>query len=294
MLPSVPLKTKLQRFGMLLLKIGLSACCLWLALTKPDWTKIAGSWERIDPSWVLLSMGSYTLSKLLASNRLNINFKLIGIQISPSSNRRLYWLGMLYNLLLPGAITGDAYKVMVLGKNPEVSRRSLTLAVLLDRFSGLLSLMLIIAMLAVVVLPHSAWAFPGLTGAVALIPLSYWLIRNVLPQQAPGFLSTFLLGAGVQILVVISVFSLIQSIHLMDATAEYLLVFLIAAATSVLPISVGGGLGIREFASITGAALLQLSVESALLISLLFYGVTVLTALPGLLYIFKDPLTESN
>ncbi len=288
------MKTKLQQYGILLLKLGLSGCCLWFALTKPDWTKIADSWKQIDPFWTFLSLGAYTLSKLLASNRLTINFKLIGLQISNEANRRLYWLGMLYNLLLPGAITGDAYKVMVLGKNPGVSRRSLTLAVLLDRFSGLLSLLMIIALLALAVLPHPYWPLLCLTGALALIPTSYWLIRYLLPQQSPGFVPTFVLGAGVQALVVVSVFSLIRSIHLSDATAEYLLVFLIAAATSVLPISVGGGLGIREFASITGAALMHLSVESALLISLLFYGVTVLTALPGLLYIFKNPLAESN
>lgn len=255
---------------------------------------MAGSWQQINGFWVVLALGTYTLSKVLASSRLNINFRLIGIQIPESANRRLYWLGMLYNLLLPGAITGDAYKVVVLGKNPGISRQSLAMAVLLDRFSGLLSLMIIIALLTFYVLYPSGLATLLLIGSIVLVPLSYWTIRWLLPQQAPGFRPTFLRGAGVQALVFVTVYCILRSIHLTDASGEYLLVFLVAAAASVLPISVGGGLGIREFASIQGAAWLNLSVESALLISLIFYGVTVLTAIPGFAYIFKDPLTDSK
>ncbi|MFM7671161.1 MAG: lysylphosphatidylglycerol synthase transmembrane domain-containing protein [Bacteroidota bacterium] len=288
------MKTRLQRYGILLLKIALSIGCLWYAFTKPDWVKITGSWRQIDLFWISLALGAYTLSKILASSRLNINFRLIGIQIPEHSNRKLYWLGMLYNLLLPGAITGDAYKVVVLGKSPGVSRKSLAMAVLLDRFSGLLSLLIILALLALYVLYPHYLAILFTIGTIAFVPISYYLIRWFLPQQSPGFKSTFVWGAGVQLLVLGTVYCVIRSIHLNDATVAYLLVFLLAAAASVLPISIGGGLGIREFASIQGAHLLDLSLESALLISLLFYGITVATALPGFAYIFKDPLKESN
>jgi len=115
-----------------------------------------------------------------------------------------------------------------------------------------------------------------------------------LPQQSPGFRRTLLLGAGVQLLVVATIWFLIQALQIQTQHIQYLFVFLVAAATSVLPISIGGGLGIREFASIQLAAWLNLSVEDALLLSLVFYGVTVLVALPGFRFIFRDPLKESN
>jgi len=288
------MKSALRRYGPALLKILLSAACLWYAFTKPDWQKLAASWQRIDLFWVLLALAAYTVSKLLASNRLNINFRLIGIHLPESRNRNLYWLGMLYNLLLPGAITGDAYKVVVLGKNPGTSRRSLTLAVLLDRFSGLLSLLIIIALLGICIFPHSDWMMLSLAASLLLIPLSASIIRWLLPQQSPGFRRTLLLGAGVQLLVVATIWFLIQALQIQTQHIQYLFVFLVAAATSVLPISIGGGLGIREFASIQLAAWLNLSVEDALLLSLVFYGVTVLVALPGFRFIFRDPLKESN
>jgi len=281
------MKSALRRYGPAGLKILLSAACLWYAFTKPDWTKLIASWQRMNLAWIAVALGTYTLSKILASNRLNINFRLIGIQLTESRNRALYWLGMLYNLLLPGAITGDAYKVVVLGKHPGASRRSLTLAVLLDRFSGLLSLLIIIALLGILLFPHAYWTMLFLPASLILIPLSFWIIRWLLPQQAPGFRSTLLLGAGVQLLVVATVWSLIQSLQIQPHLIEYLFVFLVAAATSVLPISIGGGLGIREFASIQLAAWMNLSVEDALLLSLVFYGVTVAVALPGFHFIFR-------
>lgn len=288
------MKSALRRYGPAGLKILLSAACLWYAFTKPDWAKLAASWQRIDLAWIWVALGTYTISKILASNRLNINFRLIGIQLTESKNRKLYWLGMLYNLLLPGAITGDAYKVVVLGKNPGSSRRALTVAVLLDRFSGLLSLLIIISLLGIRLFPNSYWMMGLLPASFALLPLSYGIIRWLFPQQAPGFRPTLLLGAGVQLLVVATVWSLMQSLQIQTQTFEYLFVFLVAAATSVLPISIGGGLGIREFASIQLAAWLKLSVEDALLLSLVFYGVTVLVALPGFQFTFQDPLKDSD
>lgn len=201
---------------------------------------------------------------------------------------------MLYNLLLPGAITGDAYKVVVLGKNPGTSRKSLALAVLLDRFSGLLSLIIIISLLGVQIFPQPGWMSFSLPASLLLIPISYMALRWLLPQQAAGFRPTLLLGAGVQVLVAVTVWALINALQIQTHVTAYLFVFLVAAATSVLPISIGGGLGIREFASIQLAAWMKLSVEDALLLSLVFYGVTVLVALPGFQFIFQDPLKESQ
>jgi len=287
-------KVRFPKHTTTLLKIGGSIACLWYALTKPDWNQLRVAWEQTSPAWLLVAMGSYTCSKLLASRRLNINFRLIGIRLTESANRRLFWLGMLYNLLLPGAITGDAYKVMVLGKDPTTSRKSLALAVLLDRFSGLLPLLAIIAGLCLLVLPLSVWTILLTAGTLFIIPAAYGALRMFVPEQAQGYFQTLWLGTLVQLLVVLTVLALIGSMGIHAHVASFLLIFLAAAALSVLPISVGGGLGIREFASIQGAEWLGLPMEQALLLSLLFYAVTLLTALPGFLYIFRNPLAESK
>ena len=68
--------------------------------------------------------------------------------------------------------------------------------------------------------------------------------------------------------------------------------FLIAAVASVLPISVGGGLGVREFVMIEGAKYAGLEQHTALLVSLLFYIITVICSLAGIVYVFKHPLQQ--
>ena len=71
-------------------------------------------------------------------------------------------------------------------------------------------------------------------------------------------------------------------------------IFLIAATASVLPISVGGGLGVREFVIIEGAKYAGLDQHTALVISLLFYVITVACSLIGLIFVFKNPLQKND
>jgi glycosyltransferase 2 family protein len=57
-----------------------------------------------------------------------------------------------------------------------------------------------------------------------------------------------------------------------------------------LPISVGGGLGVREFVIMEGAKYAGLEQHTALVLSILFYLVTVTCSLAGMVYVFRNPL----
>jgi uncharacterized membrane protein YbhN (UPF0104 family) len=74
----------------------------------------------------------------------------------------------------------------------------------------------------------------------------------------------------------------------------YVFIFLIAVVASVLPISVGGGLGVREFVIIEGAKYAGLDQHLALVLSLLFYFVTVICSLTGMIFVFNDPLKNKS
>ena len=65
---------------------------------------------------------------------------------------------------------------------------------------------------------------------------------------------------------------------------------LVAAVISILPISLGGGLGTRELVFAEAAQYFQLDPQTGVIISLLFYLLTVAGSLPGLYFIFRDPL----
>ena len=105
----------------LLLKIAVTIVCFWYISRKIDFTKAKDAIMQADWWWLFFSIAAFAFSKFLASFRLNIYFKNIGIHLTQKQNLKLYWLGMFYNLFLPGAISGDAYKVILLTRKYDVS-----------------------------------------------------------------------------------------------------------------------------------------------------------------------------
>jgi uncharacterized protein (TIRG00374 family) len=129
----------------LLLKIAVTVLCFWYISRKIDFTKAKDAVMKADWWWLFLSVVAFAFSNFLASFRLNIYFKNIGIYLSQKTKLKLYWLGMFYNLFLPGAISGDAYKVVLLTRKYDVSYKKITAAVLLDRFQRFTCLGLILS-----------------------------------------------------------------------------------------------------------------------------------------------------
>jgi uncharacterized membrane protein YbhN (UPF0104 family) len=68
----------------------------------------------------------------------------------------------------------------------------------------------------------------------------------------------------------------------------------VASVVSVLPISLGGGLGTREFVFVEGAGFFKLDPHLGIVISLLFYLSNLLSAVWGAYFVFHDPLKEVN
>jgi len=272
-----------------LLKIAVTIGCLWYVFTKLNFREIWLAIKSANWLWLSATLLIYTASKFIASRRLNIYFQNIGIKVPEWQNIKLYWLGMFYNLFLPGAITGDAYKVVLLSKKYSVSYKKTATAVLLDRFSGLLSLGLIVSIYSFFVLDDKIYVFILVTGAILAIPLLWFLIKKFFPDFVAGFWPTFLLGALVQLAMLLCIYTILFALHIDKNTTSYVFIFLIAIVASVLPISVGGGLGVREFVIINGAKYAGLDQHTALVLSLLFYFITVVCSLAGMIFVFRDP-----
>ncbi len=287
-------KSGWRKWLTLVLKIAVTAACLWYVFTKIDFEKAWAAVKKANWLWLVAAFLIYNFSKLAGSKRLNIYFKNIGIHLPEWQNVKLYWLGMFYNLFLPGAITGDAYKVILLSKKFNVSYKKTTTAVLLDRFSGLLSLGLIVAVYSSFVIKEKWIVALLIVGAVATVPLLYFIIKKFFTKFSPGFWSTFILGAVVQITVLLCVYFILFALNINADINSYIFIFLVAAIASVLPISVGGGLGVREFVSIEGAKYTGLDQHTALILSLLFYLITVVCSIAGMVFVFKSPLQQNT
>lgn len=272
----------------LLLKIAVMAVCLWYVSGKIDFEKSKTVLQHAN--WLLLftALLLFVVSKLVSAIRLNIYFKNISIALSETQNIRLYLLGMFYNLFLPGSVSGDAYKVLILTKRYTIPLKKTTAAVLLDRFSGLLGLGILLAVCSYRVLHITYSLFITSITLLAIIGF-YYIIKRWFKDFIAGFWSTLLLGILVQAVQVVCIYLIMLSLGVDQNHTAYIFIFLASSAVSVLPLTIGG-LGIREVVFLQGSAYFSLSGETAVIISLLFYLITLIVSATGAWYIFNNPL----
>ncbi len=287
-------ESHLSKYLKLLLKIGVTTVCFWYISKKIDFQAAKEAFLKANWLWLLLAVILLMLSKVFSAFRLNIYFRNIRIQLPEWTNVKLYWLGMFYNLFLPGSISGDAYKVVLLKRKYDSSYKKTSAAVLLDRFSGLLALGLIVSVYGIIVFDKTLYDLILITGSVAAIAALYLIVRFYFKDFIPGFWSTFMWGLVVQLMQVICVYCILLSVGLPIDQPQWIFIFLVAAVVAVFPVSLGGGLGTREVVFVEGAKYFHLDSQLALIVSLLFYLATVIASIGGLYFVFHDPLTEGQ
>jgi len=291
---TVKQESKLNRVLKLLLKIAVTIICFWYISKKIDLHAAKKAFFQANWSWLLLAVLLLMLSKFFSALRLNIYFRNIQIHLPKWKNIKLYWLGMFYNLFLPGSISGDAYKVVLLKRKYNAPYKKTSAAVLLDRFSGLVALGLIMSVYGIVVLKNTLYDTILICGAIAAVIVLYLVIRFYFTDFLPGFWATFFWGIIVQVTQVICIYCILLSLRLPTNQPQWVFIFLIAAVVAVFPISLGGGLGTRELVFVEGAKYFQLDAQIALVISLLFYLSTVIASLWGVLFVFYNPLKDEK
>ena len=277
----------------LILKLLITVVCIWYVSKKIDFGELANTLGGANWWLLFTAIILYMSSKLVASVRLNIYFRNIGIQMTQLQNLKLYWLGLFYNLFLPGSITGDAYKVIRLTKLFGVPYKKTTSAVLLDRVTGLLGLSFVLAFYGMLVLENSLFIAILIAGAISATAASYLVIRKWFSYFLPGFWPTFFWGLVVQLFSNASAYAIIYSLGITEDVNKYLFIFLTAAIAAVLPLTLGG-LGAREIVFFELSKYFQLNEHTSVLIGFLVYITVVISSVWGLMYIFTDPLKTNH
>lgn len=287
----IAIPSKLKQRLLLLLKVMVSIACLWYVIHKINW-KIAGQTiQRSDLFWLTGAVVFIISSKFIAAFRLNVYFKNIGAILHQKVNRKLYWLGMYYNIFLPGGIGGDAYKVILLNRTYSYPAKLLTAAVLLDRVSGLVGICVLSALYYFGVYKGSNYSY----WILALIPVGgviyYFIVKQFFASFFRSFWSTFWLGLLVQLTQVFEVYCLMNAFNINHSHTEYILIFLLSSLIAVLPFTFGG-LGAREVVFIWGSHQFLLNQSESVVISLFFYLISVSISLPGMYWVYNNPLPE--
>lgn len=280
---------KLRDSLKLLIKLIITVACFWYISRKIDLSNVYKILWHINLEWLILAVAAFLFSKFLSAIRLNIYFKNIGIRLPFIKNIKLYWLSMFYNIFLPGSISGDAYKIIRLTKQFQISYKKTAAAVLLDRFSGLFALLLLLSFIWTYVFKSAFYSWWIVGVAIGCIPVFFLAVKLYFPYFLKSFNITYLWAIAVQVFQLACMVAIIKGLHITTEEDVYLLMFMISSVVAVLPFTIGG-LGAREMVFLWGAEHFHLDINTAVMASVLFYLTTLVSSFFGLPFVFSDPL----
>jgi glycosyltransferase 2 family protein len=150
--------------------------------------------------WVAIGILAYVVVEIAAAFRWHVLLKVQGIHLSLPRLSGLFLIGMFYNQFLPGGTGGDIIKSYFLVKETPDKRAGALLAVVFDRFIGLVALVSITGALISLRFDFLSqtpetrrllWLLLGLLSASILALVSTFVITgfklfHLLPKKFPG------------------------------------------------------------------------------------------------------------
>ncbi len=277
------------------LKIAVSLALLYFIFTKLNIADVFGVLKKTNLFYVVMALMAFVFSKFIAAFRLNLYFHQLQIYLAQLSNLKLYLLGMFYNLFLPGGIGGDAYKGYLIKKTFKVDTKRVVSVLVLDRLSGLLVLFVFACILALFIPNDQLKGLDYLFGGAILLGITvFWSMNKFFfGYVLPVFWKSVGYSFVVQLAQLVSALLILKALGIETHTISYLLIFLVSSIVSVVPLTIGG-IGSREVTFFYGATWLGLDEHTSVGISMVFFLITALVSLFGIIYHFKKPELETG
>jgi len=274
-----------------LLKLTVLAVIIILIVRKIDERLLLRILTSIHPLWILWALVWFALSKFIAALRFNTLLRSDGIHLSTLQNVKLYWLCMYYNLLLPGGISGDGYKIKVLMDHFKRPFKRLLTITLVDRISGMIALGqigLVMMYFIPFTEPYRVWIIPAFLLSLIVI----WQLYRWCHLGTIWWLNT-VQSIGVQSAQAIATLGLVFALGQQTHWADYLLLFLASSLVAMVPMTIGGA-GAREITFLYGSKYLDIDPEKAVAIAFLFYLVSTSVSFLGILFSLKNKILEEQ
>ncbi len=282
--PSSSAMWRRVRFGS---KLIISTLAIAYVARKLDARAIVEVLREADIGWAAAAVIVFNLSKIVSTQRLRILLAGLGHRIGLRDNLRLLYIGAFYNLILPGSVGGDGYKVLLLQRMFGGPARPFIAAVFLDRVNGLVALGAITCLLVAIagVDPGWRWWPYAVAAGAPLCYLGYALLLRFFPSFQEGVGRAHGISLVVQSTQVLCAALLLFALGVEQNTWNYLTLFMLTSVAAVIPFTIGG-LGARELVTLAFGARLGVDTHTGVAFSLLFFLVLVVSALPGLVLAF--------
>jgi len=286
-------KGKLWSVVKIILIIVVTGGLLYYVFSKVPFVKIKYRLLHADRGWLAAAISCYVGSMLFSSWRLLSFFKSIGLKLDWRFNLRLYFLGLCYNVLLPGGIGGDGYKIYLLHKRYKLPTKKVFWAILFDRLSGFWAIGAIVVGL-IILIPNFPYhlAYPLMIVSIGSV-IYYTVARKFFRDYTHKFFQAHAKAIGVQSMQLLCIVCLLVAQDFNGKFAPYLLSFLFSSLAAVIPFSLGGG-GIRDALLLTLAREFSLPEDMAVYLSFGFYLISIIVALFGIYYVLRPKRLEEG
>lgn len=279
-------KRKRKKLLSLLLKLSFSALLLTLVLEEIDTTQVKKLLKTADYSYFLFAYLILIFTQVLGGLRMRYYLGTQELKISKLYAVGMYYIGTLFNIILPGGIGGDGYKAFYFYKRFKFHLKDTVIGILRGRASGLFFLCVLLIFFAffykqnLTMIPHTEIV---LMAALILIFPAYSLCAKMFLKESLKIqLGAMPLSFMVQVLNLFAITLILKGLGTFDNMIGYILVFLVSNIVAVIPISFGG-VGLREFTYVTMASTIGLNSDVGVSASLLFYLTYTSTAFIGII-----------
>ena len=284
---------KVKKLVINLLKLAVSVAAIWWVLSRISFKEVLIVFSTANYWYLLLAFLFIFISNLLSGFRQNLSFRSIGAHISPVLNLKLFWLGMFYNLFLPGGIGGDGMKVYLVNKYRQNGVKKNIGAMLVNRVAGLVAIGFLTIGLYFLSGDTFKIGWPGWLCIPALYAFYYFVLKYFLKSFVPIHAGLFGWSMLLQIMQLISAMMILYAFNQFTDTSKYLFLFFFSSIATALPITIGG-VGPREIVFLLGAKFLHLDTELSIALSLMFYSLSAVVSLGGIYWLFFPPFRRET
>jgi uncharacterized membrane protein YbhN (UPF0104 family) len=262
------------------LKLLVSAAALYLVSRKID---VKATWQLIKQLnlWYLtFAVLLFNASQWLSAKRLQLFLKGDQVVFDYHDHLKLYYIGMFYNLFLPGGIGGDGYKIYWINRRFSTKVKNLIATLLLDRISGLVAILGLASSMVIFVF-NTLWVtIAALILIIVAVLLYRIVVFNWFSRHRVFWTSTTLSAFGVQFIQLICGVNILLALGVTNNFLAYLLLFLVSSIAAVIPVTIGG-VGAREVVYIYGHQYFGVDEKVGVAFTLLFIAITAVSSLFG-------------
>lgn len=284
---------KVKKYVLNLLKLCVSLAAIWWVLSNISFKEVISVFATSNKLYLIAALLFIIVSSILSGFRQNLSLRSTGAHISPILNLKLFWLGMFYNLFLPGGIGGDGIKVYLVNKYRQNGVRKNIGAMLVNRIAGLVAIGMITIVLYYLSGDEFSIGWLGWLGIPLLYLFYYQVLRFFLKSFVSIHAGLFGWSMLLQIMQLIAAVCILHAFHQYTNVTEYLFLFFFSAIATALPITIGG-VGAREAVFLLGADYLHLNTELSIALSFMFFLLSAFVSLGGIYWVFFPPFRREK